>query len=149
MPRVTTIGKNAFYQCELTQVSVGSGLQTIGESAFFKNTNLARFIVPTSDATNNLRSIGKSAFYGLWMLSFPFVHCPRLETIGDHAFEFTSHGEHEGRLTLPPSVKYIGEAAFMANQGLQVVYIPDDAKVTVLKKHAFAGCCFVNSFRRI
>ncbi len=54
---MTTLGINAFAENNISNLTLGNGLQTIGDSAFMKN-NILRVTLPDS-----LTSVGKMAFF--------------------------------------------------------------------------------------
>lgn len=77
----------------------------IGESAFYKCTNLASVTIP-----NSVASIGKGAFYGCTSLTnVTFENNSQLASIGSFAFyKCTSLAS----VTIPSSVTSIGDASF-------------------------------------
>jgi hypothetical protein len=96
---VTSIGKQAFYQNQLTSVTIGNSVTSIGDSAFSKN-QLTSVTIPDS-----VTSIGDSAFFENQLTS----------------------------VTIPDSVTSIGALAFSDNR-LTSVTIPDS--VTTIERGA-------------
>lgn len=146
------IGERGFYQCsELKTVLFPEGLQEIGKEAFFGCHALASIDIPES-----VTALGESAFYECRsaasihvpgsikeIVTFAFAYCEAaetveigegVETIGDTAFQ--SCGVRI--LTLPGSVKTIGERAFGNSKKLYSITIPDS--VTQIGPYAFTWC---------
>lgn len=146
------IGERGFYQCsELETVLFPEGLQEIGKEAFLGCHALASIDIPES-----VTALGESAFYECRsaasihvpgsikeIVKFAFAYCEAaetveigegVETIGDTAFQ--SCGVRI--LTLPGSVKTIGERAFGNSKKLYSITIPDS--VTQIGPYAFTWC---------
>lgn len=99
---VTEIVSYAFIGCEnLTSVTFGSGLTTIGSMAF-QGSGLTAVTFP-----DNLTSIGSMAFQGCSNLS-SVVFGSNLTSIGSQAF----YGTSLTMVTIPANVTSIGGAAF-------------------------------------
>lgn len=118
--RVTSIGDEAFYECnKLTDVELPEGLERIGNKAFVACTELWYINFPTS-----LKSIGEEAFYycqnfgynGKLDLTLP----EGLESIGSRAFKSTGISD----MSIPESVTSIGEGVFMYCWHLYSVTLP-------------------------
>ena len=147
-----TIEDRAFYQCaELEAIDLPDGLEKIGERAFLGCHALSSIDIPES-----VTQIGESAFYECRAAAsihvpgsireipkFAFAYCEKaadiqidegVEVIGDTAFQ--SCGCEE--LTLPGSVKTIGERAFGNAKNLWKLTIPDS--VTQIGHYAFTWC---------
>ena len=104
---VTSIGHDAFRgNLNLTSVTIPSGVTSIGSGAFAGCTNLKSITIPSS-----VTSIGDSAFYD----------CRSLTTI-----------------TIPDSVTSIGDSAFYDCRSLTTITIP--SSVTSIGNRAFRGC---------
>ena len=106
---VRSIGNYAFENNQLTQVIIGNSVESIGDAAFYDN-QLTEVSIP-----NSVKSIGEDAFYAnqLTEVSIP----NSVKSIGDYAF-------YENKLTqvsIPNSVNSIGYAAFSHNQLTQVI----------------------------
>lgn len=103
---VTSIGDSAFRDCGLTSVTIGNSVTRIGEGTFSGCTRLTRVTIGGS-----VTSIGDWAFY----------NCSSLTSI-----------------TIPDGVTSIGRAAFMHCARLTSITIPDS--VTSIGKDAFYNC---------
>lgn len=102
------------YRTDISSVSMGEGLTSIGKKAFFNLPNLTSVSIP-----EGVTSIGESAFHYASQLST--VQLPStLQTIDYHAFcnsGLTS-------ITLPEGVNSIGTEAFYGSSGITSVVIP-------------------------
>jgi Tfp pilus assembly protein PilF len=109
---VIAIGDSAFYSSGLIKVTFGKGLQTIGKEAFSSN-QIAEINLPSS-----LKEIGAKAFYEnkIKKLTLP----AGLQTV---AVEVFSHNQIT-ELNLPSSLKRIEKGAFANNQ-IQSIIIPN------------------------
>ena len=98
---VTCIGEAAFYNLEMTSVSLPASLESIGFSAFRNCSSLTSVTLPAG-----LKSIGVHAFTasGLTSLTLP----DGLESIGSFAFNYCKLTS----VTIPASVTSIGYAPF-------------------------------------
>ena len=110
-PKFTEIGQNMFNgNRELTSIVIGSGVKTIGQSAFYNCGNL--------DNIEELKvTMGAN-----------------VETLADYAFQYCSKLKS---ITIPSKVKAIGAQAFDGS-GLTALTIP--ANVTVVNYYAFRNC---------
>jgi len=120
---ITSVKNLAFYENQLTSVSIPDGAASIGDFAFARN-QLTGVSLP-----NSVTTIGKYTFSGnqLSAVSIP----DSVTSIGDGAFA-------KNRLTgiiIPNSVKSIGNDAFSGNS-LTGVTVPNS--VTSIGKYAFA-----------
>ena len=146
------IGERGFYQCsELETVLFPEGLQEIGKEAFFGCHALASIDIPESVTT-----LGESAFYECRsaasihvpgsikeITKFAFAYCEAAETVeigeGVEAIATVAFQSCGVRiLTLPGSVKTIGERAFGHSKNLYSITIPDS--VTEIGTYAFTWC---------
>ena len=151
---VESIGEHAFYFCKgLTSIVIPETVTTIGNEAFSMCTNLSSVTIGNSQAY-----ISFSAFYGTpWMDNQP----DGLIYIGQIAYKYKgtmSEGTHidirEGTVaiaekafnyydslasvSIPNSVKTIGDYAFQGCVGLTSVTIPEG--VTAIGNYVFSGC---------
>ena len=105
---VETIGKSAFYENKLTQVSIPNSVTSIGKSAFQKN-QLTEVIIP-----NSVTSIGEDAFFENKLTE---VIIPNSVTsIGEDAFAINDLTE----VIIPDFVTSIGDGAFAINDLTEV-----------------------------
>ena len=116
--KVTTINPALFRWCDnLSSVSIGSGVTTIGESAFYDSGDADEVDEMIVTIGKNVTNIGENAFYS----------CDKLKAI-----------------TLPASVKTVESNAF-ANTGLTDITIP--ATVDSLGQRAFGECGNLTNIR--
>jgi hypothetical protein len=162
---VTSIGKDAFYECSgLTGLILPSSLSNIGAGAFYGCGGLASVTVPdsvtnigpsafsacaglTNITVNSLNPAYDSAEGALFnkglnaLLAFPagkhgsYAVPDSVTTIGDGAFSGCSGLTG---LVLPNSLSNIGAGAFSGCDGLASLIIPDN--VTNLGAGAFSAC---------
>lgn len=130
---VTSIGNYAFYSFDkLAKVSIPYGVTKIGSSAFEYCSNIQSIIIP-----DGVVSIGSSAFEnctGLTSITIP----DGVKGIGNSAFECCTGLTS---LTIPNSVTSIGEDAF-SSCNLTSITIPSN--VTSIDDSAFSGCQKLN-----
>ena len=139
---VTTIEDYAFAACySMTELKLGSKIQEIGDYAFSHCNSITRISFP-----NALKRIGNYAFYGcngLRLVSFN----DGLESIGDCAFfihqlENTESEENTAKgiktLTLPSSLKEIGNYAFAYNVEITSVFLNENLES--VGEHVFYAC---------
>ena len=159
---VTITGGNilygSFYHCSnLTSVTIGNGVTSIGIYAFSNCSNLKSIIIPDS-----VTFIGNDAFYNCSSLTsvtigngvtsigdYAFYSCSSLKsvTIGNGV---TSIGNNAFRdcssltsVTIGNGVTSIGNNAFRGCSSLTSIIIPDS--VTSIGKSAFEGCSKLTS----
>ena len=123
----------AFYQCtSLTSVTIGSGVQSIGDYAFRGCSNLESVTIPDS-----VKSIGSYAFYECKNLTTIDFN-EGLEIIGYAAFASDLWSDKGPKyFTLPKSLKEIRYFAFKDVRCTDLV-IPEN--VEVIDTHAFHDC---------
>ena len=119
---VTTIGDGAFRGNQLTSVTIGNSVTTIGASAFRSN-QLTSVTIP-----NSVTTIGNHAFRDNQLTSVTIPNS--VTTIGSSAFE----NNKLTSVTIGNSVTTIGDWAFYSNQ-LTSVVIPNS--VTTIGSFAF------------
>ena len=152
---VTVIDEGAFRDySQLTSVTIGSSVTSIGNYAFYNCTGLAgELVVPDS-----VETIGDFAFYNCNKLTSVTIGSG-VETIGDYAFfscknftsvtigsSVTSIGSYAfynctsltGALVIPDSVERIGRNAFYSCKKLTSVTI--GSNVTSIGDYAFCKC---------
>lgn len=126
---VMQIEKNAFYYCHsLNNVTFGKKLSVIGNSAFKGCRSLKQIEIPDS-----VESIGEEAFADCISLEHVTIG-NKLAYVAKSAFSWCNLTE----ITWGDGVATIGDSAFICNQKLTTVSIPDT--VTELEYKAFAGC---------
>ena len=102
----------SFIDEEVSTYTIPNNVTSIGDSVFYKHTNLKKVIIPKS-----VRHIGNSAFYGCSNLEDITIPDSVTE-IGYSAFEYCSKLSH---ITIPSSVKWIGYRAFKNCKSLSSV----------------------------
>lgn len=114
---VTSIGKQAFYQCpNLTSVTIGEKVANIGESAFTYCTSLTSVTIP-----GNVTNIDKNAFFYCTGLT-SLVISDGVKTIGQEAFIGCSN---LNTVFMGNGLRSIGEKAFYQCNGLKKVIVKD------------------------
>ena len=121
---VKSIGKNAFYDNELTEVIIGNSVKSIGEGAFYQN-QLTEVIIP-----NFVNTIGTSAFYNNKLTQISIGNS--VTSIGENAFQNNQLTE----VSIGNSVLTIGDAAFANNQ---LIKVSIGNSVKIIEDAAFAG----------
>lgn len=103
---VTDIEIEAFLSCNLNALTLPESLEAIGSCAFYNNPSLKSVNIPAK-----VKTIKSQAFYecGLTDLVIP----EGVQTIGDYAF----YNNLLKNLTLPSTIKSIGERAFDSYSG--------------------------------
>ena len=144
--------RNSVYRNAIRKVELGSGVTSIGESAFKNCYSLSSITIP-----DGITSIGDSAFYYCSSLSsitipgsvtsissYAFTRCNNLSsiTIPDGVTSIDSSAFQNcyslSSITIPGSVTSIGESAFSNCDCLSSITIPDS--VTSIGSYAFSGC---------
>ena len=121
------IGPRAFYGQNITELTIGEGVTSIGNNAFDSNTAMTVVHLPSS-----IVDIGSLAFSGCSNLT-TIDAANGLSVIGG----FTTCTKLE-EIHLPESIKNINERAFMGCTGLTTINLPDGLKV--VGSNAFNGC---------
>lgn len=135
---VKTIGNFAFANCEkLSRVvfSEGSQLTSIGDNAFENCTSLTDLILPES-----ITSIGNNAFENCTSLTE--IVLPGIDSIGNSLFRGCSSLTS---ISMPYRVASIGNFAFAGCEKLSRVVFPEGSQLTSIGDYAFQGCIELES----
>ena len=146
---VTSIGNCAFYDCSgLTSVTIPNSVTSIGYSAFYGCTGLTSVTIP-----NSVTKIGSDAFYDVFNIAYNGAAtgspwgAKSVNGYVDGYFVYSDATKTnllgclsniEGEVTIPNTVKSIGQNAFRGCKGITSVTIPNS--VTSIGKDAFSGC---------
>lgn len=170
------VPSNSFEGCvKLTKIILGSKVTSIGKSAFHNCTSLASITIP--DSVTSIGSYAFEGCTALKSITIPdsvtsiefdaFQRCTSLESVYitsmvawcNISFENGSsnplcngaklylNGVLIADLTIPDSVKKIGEYAFYSYKNLTSITIP--ASVTNIGREAFSGCTSLASVKII
>lgn len=136
--RVTSIGKNAFTDCnEPLSVTIGNSVGSIGERAFWRCRGLTSVIIP-----NSVTSIGSYAFWGCTNLTSVTIPSS-VTSIGSSAFSDCTgliSVTIGNSMTSPEnSVTNIGTSAFGHCTSLKTVTIGGNS-MTSIGQQAFVSC---------
>ncbi|MDD7317268.1 MAG: leucine-rich repeat domain-containing protein [Prevotella sp.] len=147
---VTSVGASAFtasYSGGPTEITIPSSVKRIGKNAFSGSSS--KFFLKTLNLSEGLEYIGESAFYanGIEHLTIPasvdtiaataFLFSPKMQTIelreglkyiGKGAFTSGTYAYNTNNVlksvTLPFTVEFIGNEAFLNNATLESINIP-------------------------
>ena len=168
---VIGIDDYAFYNCDVSKVTIPNSVTTISDYAFYGCDGLTSVTIP-----NSVTSIGDSAFYdcsGLTSVTMgnsvttvgeqSFDYCSGLKAVNISdlsawcKIDFTSlksnplcyahnlylNGELVTDLSIPDDITEIKDYAFQGCSGLTSMTIPDS--VTTISDYAFYGCSGLTS----
>lgn len=107
---VTTIGECAFQSCNLNALTLPESLEKIGIYAFSGNQSLKSVNIPAK-----VKTIESNAFHNCGLTDL--VIQEGVQTIDNYAFESNSLQN----LTLPSTIKSIGNEAFRYNNNLSII----------------------------
>ena len=117
------------YRNQITSVSVGEGITTIGNSAFSEFTNLQSISLPST-----LQTIGSTVFY--YCEKLPSITIPaNVTSIGRSTF---SYCELLASANIPVGVTLIPESLFYDCHALQTIVLPEG--VQSIGEEAFYSC---------
>jgi len=132
---VTSIGKNAFYDCiGLVSINIPEGITSIGNHSFYGCKGLIAVKIP-----QGVTSIGEYAFYNCSGLVS--VNIPK----GVTSIEERTFYDCEGltSINIPQGVTSIGKGAFSSCYNLTSVYLPEG--VISIGEDAFNWCTSLTS----
>lgn len=134
---LTKISDKMFYGCEkLSTLELPDNVETIGASAFAGCKLLSTLVLP-----DNVETIGASAFNGCE--AYNIDHLPtKLETLGESAF----YNSGIVKITLPKSIKTMGNSVFRECTKLEEVTFEKDMDLTKLPDHTFNKCSNLAKF---
>ena len=134
---LTKITDKMFYGCAaLSTLDLPESVETIGASAFAGCKLLSTLVLP-----DNVETIGTSAFNGCE--AYNIDHLPtKLETLGESAF----YNSGIVKITLPKSIKTMGNSVFKECTKLEEVTFEKDMDLTKLPDHTFNKCSNLAKF---
>ena len=125
----STVANGRVYSNMLQKVEIGSGVTSIGNSAFYYCSSLASIVIPSSVA-----SIVNSAFNYCYSLA-SIVIPSSVTSIGNSAFNYCYS---LASIVIPSSVTSIGNYAFQNCSSLASIVIP--SSVASIVNYAFQNC---------
>ena len=126
-----TANESKVYQSSIQEICIGSGVTSIGASAFYNCYSLASVTIPDS-----VTSIGESTFSYCYLLATVTIP-DSVTSIGDRAF---SNCYLLAYVTIPYGVTSIRNRVFVNCNSLASVTIPDS--VTSIDIYAFSSSAF-------
>lgn len=129
---VTSIGLNAFRNCEIRNIAIPSSVVEIKQGAF-AHSKLSDITIP-----NSVTRINDWAFSSCANLTkIQFSKISKLTSIGDWAFSDCTRLQ---RIDIPNNVESIGSYAFDSCYSLSNVIISEKSKLTNIDIGAFSKC---------
>ena len=152
---VTSIGKDAFYKCNLTSVEIPNSVTSINDYAFANCSSMTSFVIPNSvtriagKAFSGCRGLVKSAYPNNLQNPFGYGYIVGYDPEGTTIEEGFIYGANktsiifaplslEGEYVIPNSVTSINYSAFAHCSSLTSVIIPNS--VTSIGSNAFGDC---------
>lgn len=138
---VTKIGEGAFSGAALPEtLELPGRIASVGTAAFAGCTSLTGVVFKAgiTDVT-----VGDYAFYGTNIYNFTFEEGSRVTAIGSGAFKMTGNYKNEYKdkdITLPASLKSVGNEAFAGLGESVTVVISDSENVLTFGNNVFSGC---------
>ena len=129
---LTSIGQRAFYNCNLTSVTIPNTVTSIGNGAFKSNPLVSVTWLPKNCS---IGSDDSAPFYSTNSKITSFTFGENVETIPAY---LCKNMDKLDTVVLPPSVKALGESAFMYCTSLKSINLPLTQKT--LPAHFFEGC---------
>jgi len=127
--QITTIGDNAFLGCgKITSFSFPEAIAEVGDNAFNDCVNLETIIVP-----DTVTSMGRAVFGGCSRLSSATLLCNLNELPSSLFFHCTSLTS----INIPDSVTLINDGCFSGCDGLTAIYLDG---IQTIKFNAFINC---------
>lgn len=148
---VKTIGEYAFYDTQLTKVTIPNSVKKIEDSAFGLCTNLKTLLIPNSVKTiegwafggcdkltkikigKNVTTIGKYAFENCFQLKSIIIQSTKLKSIGEGAFSKDKNLKSVTIKTTKLTKTKVGANAFKGTNKKLVIKVPKN-KVNSYKK---------------
>lgn len=144
---VTTIQNNAFFGCNLKEITLSDSLTTLGTGVFTNNQNLTSFVVDNHNFKGGsfLTNADKTVIYAFAYASqgANFVNIDTATEIADYAFAYANKLTS---LTLGSQVRKIGKQAFANCYALTEIIQNKENLLNTLSDGAFLACSGIKTF---
>jgi len=134
---ISTIGTRAFYNCKLTEVTIPSTVTSIGGGAFKENPLTSVTWLPKNCSIADDTS---APFYSTSSQITSFTFGDSIQVIPAYLCKYMSRLD---TIVLPPTVRSIGQSAFMYCSSLKSFEFPSG--VTTLAVSVLEGCSALES----
>ena len=104
-----SIGNSAFQACKLTEITIPSNVETIGQYAFADNKGLTKVNI----LSNRITSADIAIFNKCSLSSITFPK--NMTAVPDHLFWYATYSAGGCSVTIPATVKRIGENSFCSS----------------------------------